>query len=138
MSERGNAEFLNDICESIRRIVIYTSGMDYEAFLEDTKTQDAVVRNLEVLGEAAKNISGALKVKYPKLPWKDLAGVRDKLIHHYFGVNLEVVWYIITDDLPPLKDEVKLILESGKNINPKFGVEGVKELIEDYETLKKG
>ena len=138
MSERGNAEFLNDICESIRRIVTYTNGMDYEAFLSDTKTQDAVVRNLEVLGEAAKNISGALKVKYPKLPWKDLAGVRDKLIHHYFGVNLEIVWCIVTDDLPPLKDEIKLILESGKNINPKFGVEGVKELIEDYETLKKG
>ncbi|MEW6679932.1 MAG: HepT-like ribonuclease domain-containing protein [bacterium] len=66
--------------------------MSYKEFLEDIKTQDAVVRNLEIIGEAAKNISEELKKKYPRIQWKDLAGVRDKLIHHYFGVNFDIVW----------------------------------------------
>ncbi len=111
MSKRGNSEFLNDIYEAIQRIELYTKGIDYENFLKDIKTQDAVIRNLEIIGEAAKNISDDFKSKNPQLPWKDLAGVRDKLIHHYFGVNLEVVWYIIKDDLPPLKEEIRHILE---------------------------
>ncbi|MGB8217482.1 MAG: DUF86 domain-containing protein [Candidatus Methanoperedens sp.] len=111
MSKRGDIEFLTDILEAIRRIGIYTKGTDYEHFLDDIKTQDAVVRNLEIIGEAAKNISDDFKEKHPLILWKDLAGVRDKLIHHYFGVNLEVVWYIIIEDLSPLKEGIRRILE---------------------------
>ncbi len=114
MSKRGDIEFLSDIQEAIRRIGIYTKGIDYENFLEDIKTQDAVIRNLEIIGEAAKNISDDFKEKHPQILWKDLAGVRDKLIHHYFGANLEVVWYIIKDDLPRLKEEIRRILEQKK------------------------
>ncbi len=111
MSKRGDTEFLSDISEAIRRIEIYTKDIDYENFLEDIKTQDSVIRNLEIIGEPIKNISDDFKDKHPQILWKDWAGVRDKLIHHYFGINLEVVWYIIKEDLPSLKEEVRRVLE---------------------------
>jgi uncharacterized protein with HEPN domain len=100
MSKRTPAAFVADIKKAIQNIQRYTSGMDYPAFLEDGKTQDAVVRNFEIIGEAAKNVPEPLKLKHPGVPWSDLAKVRDKLIHHYFGVNLEIVWGIVTENLP--------------------------------------
>ncbi|NJD77511.1 MAG: DUF86 domain-containing protein [Candidatus Methanoperedens sp.] len=109
MSKRGDIEFLNDVHEAIRRIELYTQDIDYEDFLEDIKAQDAVIRNLEIIGEAAKNITDELKEKHPQILWKDLAGIRDKLIHHYFGVNLEIVWTIIDEDLPLLRKEIRQI-----------------------------
>ena len=114
MSKRGNIEFLGDIYESTLRIELYIQDIDYESFLEDIKTQDAVVRNLEIIGEAAKNISDEFKEKYPQILWKDLAGIRDKLIHHHFGVNLEIVWAIIDEDLPQLRKEIRQIKEQEK------------------------
>jgi len=111
MSKRGNIEFLSDIHEAILRIELYIQHIDYESFLEDIKTQDAVVRNLEIIGEAAKNITDEFKEKHPQILWKDLAGIRDKLIHHYFGVNLEIIWTIIEEDLPLLKEKIRHILE---------------------------
>ncbi len=114
MSKRGNIEFLGDIYESTLRIELYIQDIDYESFLEDIKTQDAVVRNLEIIGEAAKNISNEFKEKYPQILWKDLAGIRDKLIHHYFGVNLEIVWTIIDEDLPQLRKEIRQMKEQDK------------------------
>ncbi len=114
MSKRGDIEFLIDIDEAIRRIEFYTQDTDYENFLEDIKTQDAVIRNLEIIGEAAKNITDELKEKHPQILWKDLAGIRDKLIHHYFGVNLEIVWTIIDEDLPQLRKEIREAKEKDK------------------------
>lgn len=114
MSKRGDIEFLNDIDEAIRRIEFYAQDIDYENFLEDIKTQDAVIRNLEIIGEAAKNITDELKEKHPQILWKDMAGIRDKLIHHYFGVNLEVVWTIIDEDLPQLRKEIQQAKEKDK------------------------
>lgn len=102
MSKRGDFELVCDIKEAIRRIGGYLTGTTYDKFLDDVKTQDAVVRNLEILGEAAKNVSAVFKKSNPSIPWKDLAGVRDKLIHHYFGVNLDIVWNISKEDLPDL------------------------------------
>lgn len=99
MSERTDRDFLADIQESIRRIGAYTIGMTYEAFLMDIKTQDAVIRNLGIIGEAAKNLSEDLRTRYPEVPWRSMAGVRDRLIHHYFGVNLDIVWQIATAEL---------------------------------------
>jgi len=86
--------------------------MEFRQFMKDTKTQDAVVRNLEIIGEAAKNMSDDLKNRYPKMPWKDFARVRDKLIHFYFGVNLDVVWDIVKNELPPAFKSIKSILQS--------------------------
>ena len=114
MSKRGDIELLDDISEAIRRLEIYSQNMRYEDFLEDTKTQDAVIRNLEIIGEAAKNITDELKEKHPKIMWKELAGIRDKLIHHYFGVNLEIVWTIIDEDLPQLRKESRQAKENEK------------------------
>jgi len=102
MSERTDRDFVSDIQEAIRRIGDYTSGMRYETFLADTKTQDAVIRNLEIIGEAAKNLSEELRAKRPDIPWKGMSGIRDKLIHHYFGVNLDIIWQVVTNELPPV------------------------------------
>ena len=98
-TKRADQEFLSDIREALRRIAAYVQGMTYEAFVQDTKTQDAVIRNLEIVGEAAKNLSEELRAAYPILPWKSMAGARDRLIHHYFGVNLDIVWQIVTSEL---------------------------------------
>jgi len=110
MSERTDSDFLSDIQEAIRRVVEYTAGMTYQAFLEDTKTQDAVVRNLEIIGEATKSLSKNLRERYPKVPWKSMAGVRDRLIHHYFGVNLDIVWQIVVGELPKVASQLEEIL----------------------------
>lgn len=111
MSERTDRDFVSDIQEAIRRIADYTSGMTYEAFLADTKTQDAVIRNLEIIGEAAKNLSEQLKAKHATIPWKGMAGIRDKLIHHYFGVNLDIVWQVVTSELSPVIAPLAEILD---------------------------
>jgi len=110
MSKRRDQDFLNDICEAIQRIVTYTKGMTTRRFLKDLKTQDAVVRNLEVIGEATKNLSSRLRKTYPQVPWKDLAGVRDKMIHHYFGISYEIVWKIAREQLPQLLPQVRDLL----------------------------
>jgi uncharacterized protein with HEPN domain len=89
--------------------------MGYDQFLADIKTQDAVIRALEVIGEATKRLSSVVRERHASLPWKSMAGVRDKLIHDYFGVNLDVVWQIVTEELPSLAWQVETILakESG-------------------------
>lgn len=111
MSKRGNIEFLSDIKEAIKRIEDYIETINYETFLQDIKTQDAVVRNLEIIGEATKNVSQDLKKKYPQIPWKKLAGVRDRLIHHYFGVNYDIVWVIVKEELPEIISLIEEILD---------------------------
>lgn len=82
MSERSDSDFLRDIQEAVRRIRMYTDAMSYDRFLADIKTQDAVIRNLEIIGEATKSLSTELREKYPGIPWKGMAGIRDRLIHH--------------------------------------------------------
>jgi len=99
---RRDQDYLSDIQGAIQRIAAYTAGLTYEQFMQDIKTQDAVVRNLEVIGEATKNLSPRLRKTYPQVPWKELAGVRDKMIHRYFGVNYEIVWTIAQENLPRL------------------------------------
>lgn len=112
MSKRADVEYLADTKEAILRINAYTEQLSYEQFLEDKKTQDAVVRNLEIIGEAVKNISEESKSRFPQIPWKDLAGVRDKLIHHYFGVNFDIVWNIVKQELPDVLSQLEEILKS--------------------------
>jgi uncharacterized protein with HEPN domain len=102
MSDRTDKEFLEDVQEAIRRIRAYVTGMTAGTFLTDIKTQDAVIRNLEIIGEATKNLSEAIRAKHPEVPWKSMAGVRDRLIHHYFGVNFDIVWQIVTMELPQM------------------------------------
>ncbi len=110
-SRRRDRDYIADIQEAIQRILAYTQDMSWDTFLHDDRTQDAVVRNIEVIGEAAKNLSGTLRKRYPHLPWKDMAGARDRLIHHYFGINNEIVWQIVQQDLPALLPKIQGILD---------------------------
>jgi uncharacterized protein with HEPN domain len=110
MSSRGNREFLSDILEAIRRANVYVVGMTYTEFLSDLKTQDAVIRTLEIVGEATKRLSPAVRTRHPAVPWKNMAGLRDKLVHDYFGVNFDVVWQIVSDELPAVAAQIEQIL----------------------------
>ena len=112
MSKRGNMEFFQDIVEAINRIQSYIDKMNYDEFLEDMKTQDAVVRNIEIIGEAVKNISSDFKEKHEDIEWKKIAGMRDKIIHFYFGVNWDIVWDVIKNKIPNLEKEIKTVIES--------------------------
>ncbi len=111
MSEqRRDREYLTDMVEAMRRIRVYTEGVTYEQFLKDTKTQYAVIRNLEVIGEAAKKVSSSLKSSYPQLPWRSMVRMRDEVIHHYFGINYDIVWNVATQEVPSLLSEIDRIL----------------------------
>lgn len=107
---KDDAVFLKHILDSINQIEEYVDGMGFEDFVTSKLVQDGVVRQLEIIGEATKHLSPELREKYPKTPWEDIAGMRDKLTHHYFGVDLEVVWDTVEKDLPDLKKKVKKIL----------------------------
>lgn len=116
MPKRSNREFIRDMKEAIDRIQEYTKGMDYEQFLQDTKTQDAVIRNIEIIGEAAKNLSSDFRKKYAHLDWKKIAGMRDKIIHFYFGVKWDIVWGVIKDKIPALSIQINSILNELEKI----------------------
>ena len=111
MSKRDYRLFLQDILESIERIEEYTEGYDFETFTKDRKTVDAVLRNLEIIGEAAKHIPENIRTQHPEIPWKRVIGLRNVVIHHYFGVDLSIVWVIIKKQLPELKNAVISLLE---------------------------
>ncbi len=102
--------YLLHIRDAIHRISEYTrEGKDM--FLARPMVQDAVVRNVEIIGEAVKNLSEALKSSHPRVPWKRIAGMRDKMIHEYFGVNLQLVWEVVERDLPELRTAVESMLQ---------------------------
>ncbi|MFH1510447.1 MAG: DUF86 domain-containing protein [Candidatus Woesearchaeota archaeon] len=111
--------FVDDILESIRNIEEFTLGLNKEKFSKDKLRQSAVIRQLEVIGEAVKNIPSGFREKYPDIPWKDIAGLRDILSHAYFGVNIERVWMVIEKDLPYLKKGIKRIRTSEYKTHPK-------------------
>jgi uncharacterized protein with HEPN domain len=115
MSKRSDKELLQDIHEAAIRIQTYIAGMTYAAFLEDTKTQDAVIRNLEIIGEATKNLSTRLQDTYSDVPWKSIAGMRDRLIHGYFGVNVDIVWGVIITELTELTKQIAEMISISKS-----------------------
>lgn len=103
--------YLQSILDSILRIEQYLSGVSERDFLENVLVQDGVIRQLEIIGEAVKRLSVDLRSRYPQVPWQDIAGTRDKLIHDYFGVDIDKVWLMAYEDLPILKNEIIKILD---------------------------
>lgn len=99
--------YVEDIIDAIDSIEEYTEELTYERFVKDKKTVDAVVRNFEIIGEATKHIPERDRKEYPSVPWRDMAGMRDRLIQGYFGVNLDVVWKTIKERLPIVKPLVE-------------------------------
>lgn len=102
--------FLIHILESIEWINKGVNGLSKDKFINNVLVQDAVIRRLEIIGEAVKNLPVALKKKYPDIPWQKISGLRDKLIHGYFGIDVELVWEIVKKDLPPFKNQIEEML----------------------------
>jgi uncharacterized protein with HEPN domain len=107
---KDNKLYLLHILECIDKINSYTSSGENE-FSKSTLLQDAVMRNLEIIGEATKNISLDLRQKHPQIPWRKMAGLRDILIHNYMGVNIRTVWNIVKNELPAVKKDVQNLLQ---------------------------
>jgi len=108
---RDYRDYLQDIQGAILDILDFTHGLDFEAFTRDKKTSYAVVRALEIIGEAAKKVPPETRDSHPEVPWKEMTGIRDKLIHEYFGVNSRVVWNTVTEDIPRLKPLIAHVME---------------------------
>ena len=104
--------YLEDILEAIRKIEQFTASFSSKAFAEDAKTFDAVIRNLEIIGEAVKNVPESVRAKHPQVEWKKIAGLRDMLIHEYFGVDADIVWDVVQNKLPPFKNQIAPLLQA--------------------------
>jgi len=113
--KRDESLFIEDILDYIERIEKSVKNLTGKKFKSDNMLIDATVRRLEIIGEAAKNISDKTREKYPEIPWKDIAGFRDVIIHGYFKVDLNTVWKVIKDDLPKLKEKINKILKENKS-----------------------
>lgn len=118
---RTYADFLEDIRTAARKAQTFVAGITFAAFLTDEKTAFAVVRALEIIGEAARRIPQDVRDKNPEVPWRAMAGIRDKLIHDYISVNLEFVWKTVAEDLPVLLPQIERILQEEKGVGSRSG-----------------
>jgi uncharacterized protein with HEPN domain len=109
MSKRSADLLIEDIWEAVEKVERYTAGMTKKAFEKDEKTIDAVVRNLGIIGEAASRLPDDFKEEHREIEWGQIVGLRHRIVHEYFGVDLEIVWQIIYSDLPVLKEKLRAI-----------------------------
>lgn len=107
MSKREPHLYLQDILNSINKIKQYTDNVSFKEFEQNWEKIDAVVRNLEIIGEAARNLPEEIADKYPEIPWGEMISMRNKVIHEYFGVDEEILWKTLTEDLPALKKQLE-------------------------------
>ena len=113
--KRDYKVYLDDILESIEKIEDYAQGKNWSDFAKDTELQDAVLRSLEIIGEAVKHIPDEVKEKHSEVEWKKIAGARDIFVHEYFGVSLERIWDTVLKDLPKLKEQIKGLSRISEN-----------------------
>lgn len=115
MSKRPINLLLNDIRQAIDRIEQYIKNLSFDAFSNDQKSVDAVVRNLEIIGEAASRLPDEFKEKYSEIEWYKVVGLRHRIVHEYFGIDLEIIWQILQKDLPELRQKITKIMSSEGN-----------------------
>jgi len=113
-ARREYLDYLEDIQDAIEKIEGFTRGLDFEGLKQDERTIFAVVRAFEIMGEAAKKVPRELRNRYPSVPWKRMAGMRDKIIHEYFAVDLDVVWKAVQEDVPALKPLLRQVVAEEK------------------------
>lgn len=111
MKRRDYTDYLQDIVDAIDDIRAFIEGMSFQAFASDRKTVNAVIRSIEVIGESARNVPLAFRENNPGIPWDKMVGMRNKLIHEYFGVDLEIIWQTINEDIPPLRELIAELSE---------------------------
>lgn len=102
-------DYLDDILESVEKIRRFTQGMSYDEFIDDPKTVDAVLRNFEVIGEATKNVPDDIRKEHADVPWSEMAGMRDKLIHGYATVELQIIWETVQKEIPALRTQIESV-----------------------------
>lgn len=110
MSEREIKNLLEDIYDAVTKIISYTNGMSYDDFMEDEKTIDAVVRNFEIIGEAANRVPDDFKTEHQEIEWHRIIGFRNRIIHEYFGIDYEILWKIKQENVPELAEFMEQIL----------------------------
>ncbi len=115
MTSRKPSVYLIDIIESINLIESFIANVDEDAFFSNIEKQDAVLRRLEIIGEAVKHLPDQIRKKNTSIPWRQIAGMRDIIIHEYFGITLEMIWVVVTEDLPKLKAPIQQILADLQN-----------------------
>lgn len=101
--KREISDYIDDIVDAMNKVLKFVEGISYEEFAQDEKTIFAVIRAIEIIGEAVKNIPDDIRREYPAIPWRGMAGMRDKVVHGYFGVNLKVVWETVQERIPEVK-----------------------------------
>ena len=110
-NQRDYLDYLNDIYDSVNKGITFIKEMTYEDFSKDEKTQFALIRVIEIVGEASKKIPADVKDQSQEIPWREISGMRDLLIHDYFGVNIQVVWETAKNDLPELKEKIQKLIQ---------------------------
>ncbi|MBL6983626.1 MAG: DUF86 domain-containing protein [Anaerolineales bacterium] len=104
--------YLEDILEACRRIKLYTDGLSFDQFVENNLVYDAVLRNIEIIGEAVKQVPIDIRDQHPEVEWRRIAGMRDIVAHHYFSIHDEIIWDIVENKIPALQEQIKTVLEN--------------------------